>query len=45
MILKCDKDLKKKENEYENFLNKLSIYEESVNINSKYISDILKHKG
>lgn len=45
MILKCDKDLKKKENEYKNLLSKLSIYEEKININNKYTSDVLKHKG
>lgn len=45
MILKCNKDLNKRENEYKNLLGKLSIYEEKMNINNQYISDVLKHKG
>ena len=45
MILKCNKDLNKRENEYKNLLGKLSMYEEKMNINNQYISDVLKHKG
>ncbi|MDU6482476.1 MAG: hypothetical protein E6538_10815, partial [Paeniclostridium sordellii] len=45
LIISCNRKLTKKELEYKALLDKLHRYEEKLNINNSYISDILEHKG